>query len=591
MASQWTKTQIHSILSQLERRKLPFSQFTLERKKGVPVRLGSGSYASVFGLTRRHGLWGKAALKVIGFEGKTVPEFEKTLRMQQRMGMDCPNVVKVYDFLELRVWLDGDGNVLRTEKDPAGPCQMGDFLDLQFIAMERLEPVLAQRADRPQLNPEPLNQGAEPEILRLGVHIAQALQTAHGFGVLHRDVKLENIFYDPRFRRYKLGDFGVAKSTKEGFASTVALTKGYGAPEVVAATGERYDGTADIYSFGILLYLLMNELCFPDSEGYHLNASRQYCSGYVPPRPKHGPEELWDIVKKCCAYDPDDRPQSMEAVAFALNRIDETPLQRYQAQTGETPYVLTTVFLMAFLTGLRFTYLQGTADFDWGAVVLALLGLVIWWQRRCGRSLTLPQTGLVLLGIWWIARDETALWQCWFVGPYFVGNVMTPALSVLGIWDAVMAYASAHYPEGRIFFGENLWILSISALLAMTFGEFSVIKYSLFKKQHQYYYRIGVEWMFLFMPVCLMCFDWIDRHWTRPFWPGLEAMGMPGTRELEELTLWLLNLGRPFHLGLTGCVCFPIILGWILRERYYAKKLQQGMPAPRGNESEDGLDS
>lgn len=584
MVGQWTQAQIHSILSQLERRKLPFSQYTLERKKGGPVRLGSGSYASVYGLTRRRGLWGKAALKVIGFEGKTVSDFKKTLSMQQRMATECPNVVKIYDFLELRVWMDEDGNILRTEKDPTGPCQIGDFLDLQFIAMERLEPVLAQRADRPQLTPEALNQGAEPEMLRLGVQIAQALQTAHGFGVLHRDVKLENIFYDSRHRRYKLGDFGVAKPTKDGFASTVALTKGYGAPEVVSAAGERYDGTADIYSFGILLYLLMNDLCFPDSEGYHLNASRQYCSGYVPPRPKRGQDELWAIVKKCCAFDPDERPQSMEAVAFALDRIDETPLQRYQAETGETPYVLMTVFLMAFLTGIRFTYSPGTVYFDWLEPILAFLGLLIWWQRRSGKKLALLRTALVLLGLWWIAKDETALWQCCLVGFYFGGGSMTPALSALGIWDAVIAYASAHYPEGQTFFEENLWILSVTGMLTITFAAFSIQKYSRWKKQYNYLYRIGVEWAYLICPACLICFEWIDRCWARPFWPKLEAMGMPGVRETEKLVECFLDMGRPFHLGLTGCICFAVSLGWILRERYFARKLQQRMLAPQKNE-------
>ena len=581
MGGQWTQAQIHSILSQLERRKLPFSQYTLERKKGVPVRLGSGSYASVYGLTRRCGLWGKAALKVIGFEGKTVSDFRKTLSMQQRMAEECPNVVKIYDFLELRVWMDEDGNILRTEKDPTGPCQIGDFLDLQFIAMERLEPVLAQRADRPQLTPEALNQGAEPEMLRLGVQIAQALQTAHGFGVLHRDVKLENIFYDSRFRRYKLGDFGVAKPTKDGFASTVALTKGYGAPEVVSAAGERYDGTADIYSFGILLYLLMNDLCFPDSEGYHLNVSRQYCSGYVPPRPKHGQDELWAIVRKCCAFDPDERPQSMEAVAFALDRIDETPLQRYQAETDRTLYLLVTLCLIGFLTGLRFTYLPGKETIDWMEPILALLGVLIWWQRRSRRPLGFLRTALILLSLWWGMKNEIALWKYCLVGIYVWGGSITPILPVLGIWDVVIAYASGHYPEGRIFFGENLWILSMTGVTAMTFGAFLAQKHGQWGKRYNYLLRNGVEWLYLLNSVCLICFEWIDRCWTRPFWPTLDT---PMVRETERLIEWFLDMGRPFHLGLTGCICFTVSLGWILRERYFAKKLAQRVAADTAND-------
>ena len=101
--------------------------------------------------------------------------------------------------------------------------------------------------------------------------IGLALKEAHLKNIIHRDIKLENIFYSDSDHRYKLGDFGISCITDDGMASTVAFTKGYGAPEVVGTLEDKYDCTADIYSFGMTLYVLINKLRFPSSKNYHPN--------------------------------------------------------------------------------------------------------------------------------------------------------------------------------------------------------------------------------------------------------------------------------------------------------------------------------
>src|SRR5579871_815300 len=133
-------------------------------------------------------------------------------------------------------------------------------LEHPFLAMELLEGQTLQE----RIGSNPLNVG---EMLELSIQIADALDAAHGKGIVHRDVKPTNIFITRRGQA-KVLDFGLAKltvdDTKGAPASVIATqqfltspgaavgTIAYMSPE--QALGQELDSRTDLFSFGVVLY-------------------------------------------------------------------------------------------------------------------------------------------------------------------------------------------------------------------------------------------------------------------------------------------------------------------------------------------------
>ena len=94
------------------------------------------------------------------------------------------------------------------------------------------------------------------------VQLAEALAHVHARRVIHRDLKTANVLlctspHDSDRTVAKLGDFGIARlmSTQTNFAATAVGTPYYLSPELI--TGAGYDGRADVWSLGIILYELL----------------------------------------------------------------------------------------------------------------------------------------------------------------------------------------------------------------------------------------------------------------------------------------------------------------------------------------------
>jgi len=372
----WTREEMESILLQLEDRGRLFDRYHFTRSESGLSLIGQGAYAYVFEAEKEGEHKGETyAIQVIGFGNKRMEAdaFQKYMEMQWKAGIWHKHVVKLWDYKQIIVRLDGDGNVISD-----GECEGEDGLRLQLIVMEKLDSVIRREASGAiRLYPEELRSLSEEEILRLACDIGQAIQWIHKLNIIHRDIKLENIFYDTSQKCYKLGDFGIAREMEQGGAVTMAYTNGYGAPEVMGRPEELYDCTADLYSFGILLYVLLNGLRFPGSEGYFPNASYQYTKGAAFQRPETGSDSLCAIVLKLCAYDPEDRYQSMKEVMQDLKKLCLQVEFAYWEENAKVYLALGIVFL---LLGLVLWILR---ERDW-LMIFSLTNAVVFILRYSG---------------------------------------------------------------------------------------------------------------------------------------------------------------------------------------------------------------
>lgn len=161
----------------------------------------------------------------------------------------------------------------------------------------------------------------EKNVLRLACDIGRGIKAAHDLGIIHRDLKPGNFFIDKN-GVYKLGDFNISKQTD--FSKDIAGTRGYLAPEVFyARSGSGYDRQADIYSFGICLYQLMNDLYLPFEDRMPAkDAVAKRMNGDALPPPKRASGEFTRIILKACAYRKEERYATIDDLLRDLDALE-----------------------------------------------------------------------------------------------------------------------------------------------------------------------------------------------------------------------------------------------------------------------------
>jgi TolB-like protein len=207
-----------------------------------------------------------------------------------------------------------------THPNVARTFDLGEHAGDRFLTMELVEgESLATRVARE-------GHLSVSEVVAIVSSICEGLEAAHAAGVVHRDLKPDNVLMAraPRgaARRVVITDFGVARAQEAGDAARTALpigTPAYMAPEQVEASKD-VDARADIYALGAMTFeLLTGRLPFEADSVFAVAAMRLT---HDPPDPRQHrpdlPEALALFVRRCMARKPEDRPQSAREVASRL---------------------------------------------------------------------------------------------------------------------------------------------------------------------------------------------------------------------------------------------------------------------------------
>jgi serine/threonine-protein kinase len=272
---------------------------TLGGRYRVLSRLGEGGMGTVY-LCEHAVLGRRYAVKVLRAELCSDPELGERFRNEaiaaSRIGGD--NVVDVLDFGE------SDGAL---------------YYVMEALDGRSLGAILAEQG--------PLE---VPRTLDLLDQICRALAAAHARGVIHRDVKPDNIFVVRRHdgsEQAKVIDFGISQvappvgKDRITIAGSIIGTPEYMAPE--QAAGEPIDERADVYALGVLAYeLLTGTLPIVALTPVATLVAHQTLAPVAPSRRRAGiPPEVDALVLRALAKRPADRPRSMEAFSAAIAAI------------------------------------------------------------------------------------------------------------------------------------------------------------------------------------------------------------------------------------------------------------------------------
>lgn len=284
-------------------------------------KIGSGSYGYVYKIERElFGIKEVAALKVI-----TIPKDTSAVETMRMEGYDSDSIVetikdqvnrvlKEYETLKV---LSGNTNIVDCDELILKEHSDGLGYDI-FMKMELLTPLMASIAADEFFT--------EEQVIKLGQDICRALVTCKKLNIIHRDIKPENIMIS-RFGDYKLGDFGIAKTIEKTTGGTKAGTNKFIAPEVYKS--QPYGSRVDIYSLGLVLYWMLNKKRVPFmplppnkiKAGMADEAFGRRIDGEELPPPADGCYSLKKIVLKACAYKPEDRYDSAEAMLEDLLKL------------------------------------------------------------------------------------------------------------------------------------------------------------------------------------------------------------------------------------------------------------------------------
>ena len=243
-------------------------------------KIGTGGMADVY-KARDHKLNRFVAVKVLKAEFREDKAFITKFRAeaQAAAGLAHPNIVNIYD--------------------------VGEEKGVYFIVMELVEGITLKEyiAKKGRL--------AVREATSIAIQVSQGLEAAHNSGIIHRDVKPQNIIISTD-GKVKVTDFGIARAATNNTISTAVMgSVHYTSPE--QARGGYSDAKSDIYSLGITLYEMLTGHVPFDGESTvaiaikHLQEEMKSPEVYVADLPR----SVVQIIYKCTQKSPDRRYANM----------------------------------------------------------------------------------------------------------------------------------------------------------------------------------------------------------------------------------------------------------------------------------------
>jgi eukaryotic-like serine/threonine-protein kinase len=291
-----------------EMRTVPAVPRTVDNKYRLEQLLGRGGMGAVY-RARDMRLDRLVALKVVRAELLSDPEARRRFRREAQIvaRLQHPSIVAVFDY---GTFADG-----------------GAYLVMELVRGEDLRHVL-QREGRLEIS----------ETLRILTAVCAAIGAAHREGVLHRDVKPENILLPGGGGLPKVLDFGVAKLVgddrpehpeevgSEGHSVLTAAGMIIGTPAYMAP--EQFKGTAadartDIFSLAVVAYEMLSG-ALPFGRGTLADVILAQARGVPPLPPNLIPQPAERAIRLALDEDPDRRPTSAQAFATLLGAALET---------------------------------------------------------------------------------------------------------------------------------------------------------------------------------------------------------------------------------------------------------------------------
>ncbi|MFZ0428772.1 MAG: tetratricopeptide repeat protein [Acidobacteriota bacterium] len=308
----------------------------------IKKMLGQGGMGTVY-LAYDSELDRDVALKVIRREIADHPEILERFKREIQLSsvVTHKNVLRVYDL--------GESDGFR-------------FLTMQYVEGENLSALLRREKRLP-----------EERVVGIFRQICKALQAAHEQGVLHRDLKPDNVMLDRKDQVF-LTDFGLAKSIQQSALTQVGQIMGtpdYMSPEQVK--GESVDERSDLYTLGAILYqLVAGQVPFQGNSVFEVMMQRVQKA----PRPvtefnPEAPPFLSQIIERCMAIDPDARYPSVAAILEDLEQ---------GITTGHTRFA--TRFQLARVRGTTRKWVVRGAVLAAGSALLGLAVLVFFFGLR-----------------------------------------------------------------------------------------------------------------------------------------------------------------------------------------------------------------